>query len=173
MTTKTCKKCKTIVDINFPFDTTFNCTHDWQEPEHLGPKMVAIGEDTNIGLIPDYTEPLSNSLDMSLPLESQLEKIIEYYANRCEQITNQLHNKEPKVPIKFIVEEELPKPIFGHVSAGQFFVSEDGKHLYQKSIEGHGNMIATFDGTPFSQSTEFAYDDPIERILSKIKKIEF
>lgn len=149
------------------------CIHEWQEPEHLGPKMVAIGEDINIGFIPDYTEPLSNSLDMSMPLESQLEKIIEYYANRCEQITNQLHNKEPKMPIKFIPVTETDLTM-SDVEINQFFVSLYGQ-LCQKVSEGAYSLIAQNDGMPEAAYIEHEDGDDarIMRILPKIKKIEF
>jgi len=75
--------------------------------------------------------------------------------------------------IKFTQEDDIkPTPTFGDVVIDQFFV--DGGQLWQKIDSTSANLIAAANGNPLSNhDSKYHTDDPIDRIISKVTKIEF
>jgi len=73
--------------------------------------------------------------------------------------------------IKFIQEDPSTPIKYRDVPAHQFFVS--GECLYQKMQDGHTNQITNSDGEPYCVPVSFLDHDKIDRIIPRIKKIEY
>lgn len=75
--------------------------------------------------------------------------------------------------MKFIFENPEKKvPVFGDVQINQFFVDVGGC-LCQKTDSFHYSMITNDQGVPYSLCQNMEPNSIIQRILPKVKKIEF
>ncbi len=154
MTTKTCKKCNMPFDIAIQFPGGWiQCLHDWQESEQ--PKYS-----------PEQLEQIKRTFVTD---ESNWEPM----TYEKQEILNR--QKEIKMPIKFISEEEknTENLTLHDVEEHQFFVSKYGQ-LCQKIDRSSYQVIAQHNGEPYAGLVMHRdeYDD-IKKILPKIKKIEF
>lgn len=117
--------------------------------------------------------------EQKIPDLEPLEKIVNAQKRMDEIIYDMLAKyyteKEEEMPIKFIpeTEEERKEFTFVMVKNDQFFVSMQGS-LWMKIDCDSAIRICTINGEPEADYSDNWYDDDvIQRILPKIKKIEF
>ena len=182
MTTKTCKKCKRIYKwddktqsyISMPVTDDYYCTHDWQEG-HLEPGIVG----TTSPLKP---YPASQGPTMQEPQQQFREiqpapKAGKISVDKIQRAIESVSKRkgEPKMPIKFIPEYEENEILttFNMVLDNQFFLNYAGD-LCQKIGATAFTIIATDKGIPHAAyRVSIPEESIIQRILPKIKKIEF